>query len=242
MTLVACAWRGRPAGRQQRGQHGGEAWNRTSGECGVRRGHGLLLLQADRRGVLSTHAMGAAIAYAWRHERSLTHRSRHRDRTRACALPRARRAGRDRRAAGQSRHARRGRRAGGAALSQGIPVRPAGDREPGARLAARAQRHHPADPAAHQSQGLPQDLERRAQRIPAQDHHPRAGREARRRARAARPAHRGRLGDALRQSVDRSRGSPISSRAAASASWSCRSIRNIPPRPPRPSATRCSAC
>ena len=36
------------------------------------------------------------------------------------------------------------------------------------------------------AQGLPQDLEHRAQRIPAQDHHPRAGREARRRARRAR--------------------------------------------------------
>ena len=38
----------------------------------------------------------------------------------------------------------------GAPLPQGIPDRPAGDREPGAGLEVRAQRHHPADAAAPQ--------------------------------------------------------------------------------------------
>ena len=57
--------------------------------------------------------------------------------------------------------------------------------------------HHPDRPPRPQGQGLRQDLEQRAQRGPAQDHHARAGREAGRAAR--RRAHRRRLGHALRQ-------------------------------------------
>ena len=112
----------------------------------------------------------------------------------------------------------------------------------GAGLAAPAQRHHPADAAAAQGARLRQDLEQRARRIAAQDHHARAGGEARLHARAGRRAHHGRLGDALRQSVDRVAARRADRRTAASASWSCRSIRNIRPPPPRRSATRCSAC
>ena len=48
---------------------------------------------------------------------------------------------------------------------------------------------------------LPEDLEHREERIAAQDHHARAVRKARRSDRRPRPC-RGRLGDALRQSVD----------------------------------------
>ncbi len=50
---------------------------------------------------------------------------------------------------------------------------------------------------------LRQDLEPRAKRIAAQDHHPLAGGKASPRARRGRRPHRGRLGDALRQSVAR---------------------------------------
>ena len=120
-----------------------------------------------------------------------------------CARARPRRGRQGRRAAGQSRHPRRRRRRVGAPLSQGIPLRSARDREPGPGVAARAQRRHPAHPPAPQGARLRQDLEPGQERIPAQDHHPRAGREARRRAGAARAAAPGRLGDALRQSLDR---------------------------------------
>ena len=108
---------------------------------------------------------------------------------------------------------------------------------------ARAQRHHPADPAAHQSPRLPEDLERRAQRIAAQDHHPRAGREARRRARRrsgrtivvdwamryGNPSIASRLDGAGRARLRAHPGDPALSAI-------------LPPRPPRRSATRCSAC
>ena len=120
-----------------------------------------------------------------------------------CARARPRRGRQGRRAAGQSRHPRRRRRRVGAPLSQGIPLRSARDREPGPGVAARAQRRHPAHPPAPQGARLRQDLEPGQERIPAQDHHPLAGREARRRAGAARAAAPGRLGDALRQSLDR---------------------------------------
>ena len=74
----------------------------------------------------------------------------------------------------------RRRRCGvGAALSQGIPLRSARDREPGRHLAARAQRRHPADPAAAQGARLRQDSELREKRIPAEDHHPLASGKAR---------------------------------------------------------------
>ena len=56
-----------------------------------------------------------------------------------------------------------------------------GDRESGAVLEADAERHHPARPPAPQGARLPEDLEHREERIPAQDHHPRAVRQARRR-------------------------------------------------------------
>ena len=82
----------------------------------------------------------------------------------------------DRRADRQSRHAGRHRRRIGAALPAGIPQRRPGDREPGAGLEVRAQRHHSAAPAARQRPRLRENLESRAQRIAAEDHHPRAGR------------------------------------------------------------------
>ena len=53
----------------------------------------------------------------------------------------------DRRAAGQSRHARRRRARRGAALSRRIPVRPARGRDPAAAVAADPARHHPAHAA-----------------------------------------------------------------------------------------------
>ncbi len=59
---------------------------------------------------------------------------------------------------------------------------------------------------APQGARLPEDLEHREERIPAQDHYARAVRQARRIDRRPRPC-RGRLGDALRQSVDPRRGS-----------------------------------
>ena len=49
----------------------------------------------------------------------------------------------------------------------------------GLHVAARAQRRHPADPAAAQGARLRQDLESGEERIPAQDHHPLAGGKAR---------------------------------------------------------------
>ena len=77
----------------------------------------------------------------------------------------------------------------------------------------------------------------RAQRGPAEDHHPVANREARRALRRRSKARRGRLGDALRQAVDRvaARGAAA---GAATAFSSCRSIRNMPRPRRRPSATR----
>ena len=84
---------------------------------------------------------------------------------------------------------------------EGVPVRSAGDREPGPGLAADPQWLHPAHPPAHQGARLSEDLEYRAQRVAAEDHHARAGREARARHRRSRSC-RGRLGDALWQSVD----------------------------------------
>ena len=54
---------------------------------------------------------------------------------------------------------------------------------------------------APQGARLPEDLEHREERIPAQDDHARAGRKARGGDRRSRP-RRGRLGDALRQPVD----------------------------------------
>ena len=53
-------------------------------------------------------------------------------------------------------------------------------------------------------------------------------------------SYRGRLGDALRQSVDRSRLEALRRQAASASCW-CRSIRNMRPRPRRPCATRRSA-
>ena len=84
----------------------------------------------------------------------------------------------DRRADRQSRHAGRHRRRFGAALSAGISQRRPGDREPGPGLEVRAQRHHSAPPAARQRPRLRENLESRAKRIAAEDHHPRAGGEA----------------------------------------------------------------
>src|SRR5947207_2651487 len=60
-----------------------------------------------------------------------------------------------------------------------------------------------AHPAPSQSACIPQDLECRAQRIAAQDHHPRASRKALRFVCAFRRRPRDRLGDALRQSFHR---------------------------------------
>ena len=105
----------------------------------------------------------------------------------------------DRRAARQSRHARRDRRKIGAALSARVPPRQAGDRGRHHHLEVRPQRHHPAAAAGAEGPRLREDLEPRAQRVPAQDDHALAGGKARRRAAAA-AMDRGRLGDALRQS------------------------------------------
>ena len=91
----------------------------------------------------------------------------------------------------------------GAALSAGVSQRRPGDREPGAGLEVRAQRHHSAAPAARQRPRLRENLESRAKRIAAEDHHPRAGRKAPRHDRGGRSDHHGRLGDALRQPVAR---------------------------------------
>ncbi len=131
--------------------------------------------------------------------------------------PACRRGRQDRRAAGQSRHPGRRRCRLGAALSQGISHRSAGDRGPGPAVAARAQRHHPAHPAAAKGARLRQDLESRDQRIPAQDHHPRAGRKARSqrsrrwaatsssigRCATAIPRSRSRLGDLVARGCER---------------------------------------
>ena len=67
-------------------------------------------------------------------------------------------------------------------------------------------------PAAAQGARLRKDLEQRAERISAQDHHPVAGGKAWHDARAAGPAYRGRMGDAVRQSVDASRLAELSRR------------------------------
>ena len=127
----------------------------------------------------------------------------------------------------------------GAPLSQGVPQRRAGDREPGPGLEVRPQRHHPDHAAAPQRRGLSRrsgiasGTNRRSRPSPA-----RRPTKLARTLDAARSDDHGRLGDALRQSVDRSRGSRRWPRPAASASCCCRSIRNMPRRPPPRSATR----
>ena len=73
-----------------------------------------------------------------------------------------------------------------APLPRRVPVRPARHRGAAGALVADPQRHHPDHPARPQGQGLRHDLEPRAQREPAQDHHARPGREAR--GRRSRPA------------------------------------------------------
>ena len=73
----------------------------------------------------------------------------------------------------------------------------------GLSLEAHPQRRHPADPVAAQGARLQAHLEQRQERIAVQDHHPLAGRKARRHPGAARQARHRRLGDALCQSVDR---------------------------------------
>ena len=135
------------------------------------------------------------------HERSLAHSPRCGRRAAGCGA--CRRRAQDRRAAGQSRHAGRGRCGLGAPLSQGIPVRPAGDREPGPALEPDPQRHHPAGAAAAQGARLPT----RSGTASATNRRSRPSRARRPKSSAARSspraARRGRLGDALRQSVDR---------------------------------------
>ena len=74
--------------------------------------------------------------------------------------------------------------------------------------------------------------------LPLQDDHPLAGLKARAPARRVGRRHHGRLGDALRQSLDRLAHRGAGRRPAASASCCCRSIRNMPRPRPRPSATR----
>ena len=64
--------------------------------------------------------------------------------------------------------------------------------------------------------GLPEDLDR-ARRIAAQDHHPAPGGKARRQL-DPRDLHHGRLGDALRQSLDRSAATAMRRTAATASS------------------------
>ena len=136
-----------------------------------------------------------------RHERSLAHRSRP---TATDARAADGRAGRDRRAAGQSRHAGRGRCAGGAPLSQGIPVRPAGDREPGrwsgssCSTASSCRSGRASKPRTTRRSGTSSATNPRSRPSPA-----RRRRSSPPRSTPLGRAHRGRLGDALRQSVDR---------------------------------------
>ena len=155
----------------------------------------------------------------------------------------ARRGRQDRRAAGQSRHARRRRCGVGAPLSQGIPLRSAGDREPGPAVAARAQRRHPADPAAAQGARLRQDLEPGAERDPRS--RPSPARRRRSSAPRSRRAGRtswstGRCATAIPRSRRGSR-DLVGARLRAHPGRS-RSIRNTAPRPRRRWATRCFAC
>ena len=89
--------------------------------------------------------------------------------------------------------------------------------------------------AAHQRPRLRENLEPRAKRIAAQDHHPRAGREARATLDAVDPAHHGRLGDALRQSVDR-----VALEALAKAG--CERILVLPLYPQYSAATTATVC
>ncbi len=150
-------------------------------------------------------------------------------------------AGTRRRSPGQSRHPRHRGYARRARLPQGVPVRPPRDRGSGIAVEAGAERHHPAHPPGAQGARLPEDLEHREERISAQDHYARAIGQAGCGHLRPRPRH-GRLGDALRQSVDRladrrADGAglrPLAGRAALSAIFG-RDHR-------RPFATRCSAC
>ena len=104
----------------------------------------------------------------------------------------------------QSRHARCHRCRVGAALSAGISQRPPGDREPGPGLEVRPQRHHP-DHGGRARKGL--DYEKIWNREQNESPLKTITRAQAAKLRAAlgtvprRSRHRGRLGDALRQSV-----------------------------------------
>ena len=112
-----------------------------------------------------------------------------------------------RRPAGQSGHARGDRLLVDAPVSQGIPVRPAGRRDQSPAVVADPQSGDPVQAPADEAPRLRGDLEQGAQREPAEDHHARNRREARRRVGGGRARSRRalcrRLGDALRQAVDR---------------------------------------
>ena len=129
-----------------------------------------------------------------------------------------------------------------APLSQGIPLRSARDREPG--LCWQLALNGVILPIRPRRKARDYDKiwNQEQERMPAQDHHPRAGRKAR--PPCSRRAGRtswstGRCATAIPRSR---RGSPIWWRAAATASSSSRSIRNTAPRPRRRWATRCFAC
>ena len=90
-----------------------------------------------------------------------------------------------RRAARQSRHAGGDRLLVDAALPQGIPLRPARDRDAALALVAAPQSHHPDDAAGPQGPRLRFDLEQGARRRTAEDDHALPGRQARERCLAA---------------------------------------------------------
>jgi hypothetical protein len=107
-------------------------------------------------------------------------------------------------AAGQPRHAGGDRLLVDAPLSQGIPLRPARDRNAALAVVADPQPRNPDAPSGPERSRLRHDLEQGARRKSAGDDH--AGAIGQARDPAGEPgwraSDRGRLGDALRQAVD----------------------------------------
>ena len=90
--------------------------------------------------------------------------------------------GRGRRAPHQSWHAGRHHLLADAPLPQGVPLRPARDRDEPRAVVVHPELRRAGEAALHERGEIPLDLEREARRIPASHHHQEPGGEGRRQA------------------------------------------------------------